>query len=78
MTSSPAVVGNDEELCSFCAHGEYLATLQKLSQKKPRRVSYCVHEPSRLHAARGRVFPSEGADCEYEKQAVVVVMGRVA
>jgi hypothetical protein len=33
---------------------------------------------SRVHTARGGVFPSQGADGGYEKQAIVGVMGRVA
>jgi len=41
VTSSPALVGNDKKLCSFCARGEYLATLQKLSQRKAEYLVLC-------------------------------------
>jgi len=52
--------------------------LAEAFQKKSKRVSYCVHKTSRLHTARGGVFPSQGADCGYEKKAIVGVMGSVA
>jgi hypothetical protein len=78
VTSSPVLVGNDKELCSFCAHGEYLATLQKLSQRKAEEspIVFTSHRCCIQHEAG--VFPSQGADCGYEKQAILDVMGRVA
>ena len=53
MTTSLTLVGNDKELCSFCAHREYLATLQKLSQRKAEesRIVFTSHQGCIQHEA---------------------------